>query len=212
MPPSESHPLRVLVVAGDPLARAGLATLLGEQAGLEVVGQVSPSAELAADLELFEPDVIAWDLGWDPSSSIGHLRELRVEAPVLALLPGDERAMEVWSAGARGLLLRDADGPGLAAAARALAQGHVVLAPDLAAAILPSGDRQPDRLVEDLTPREREVLALMAEGLANKEIAGRLGVSGHTIKFHVNAILAKLGAQSRTEAVVRATRMGLVLL
>lgn len=213
MPPSESHPIRVLVVAGDALARAGLATLLGGEPGLEVTGQVSPSTELPADLDLHDPDVIAWDLGWDPGPSIERLREIRGgEVPVLALLPGAANALEAWSAGARGLLLREIEGPGLATALKALAQGQVVLAPELAAAMVPASDRRPDHLVEELTPREREVLALMAEGLANKEIADRLSVSGHTVKFHVNAILAKLGAQSRTEAVVRATRMGLVLL
>ena len=154
-----------------------------------------------------------WDLGWDPAPALERMVDLQdLNAPVVALLAREELAVQAWHAGARGLLLRDADGPALEAALVAVAQGQVVLAPELAAVILPSGDHQPERLAEELTPRELEVLNLLAEGLANKEIAYRLGVSEHTVKFHVNAILAKLGAQSRTEAVVRATRLGLVLL
>ena len=83
---------------------------------------------------------------------------------------------------------------------------------DLAPALYPRPDIEPSPLVESLTPREVEVLQLLAEGLPNKGIAQRLGISEHTVKFHVNAIMGKLGAQSRTEAVVQATRLGLILL
>ncbi len=88
----------------------------------------------------------------------------------------------------------------------------MVLDPTLAPAILPARDWEDEPLVEALTPREEEVLHLLADGLSNKAIALQLGISDHTVKFHVNAILGKLGAQSRTEAVVRATRMGLLVL
>jgi DNA-binding NarL/FixJ family response regulator len=105
----------------------------------------------------------------------------------------------------------------LAATLNALGQGLVVLTPAVAASLradsaLIDADRQPNPLIDALTPRELEVINLIAEGLPNKNIAGKLGISEHTVKFHVNAILTKLGAQSRTEAVVRATRMGLIAL
>ena len=88
----------------------------------------------------------------------------------------------------------------------------VVLDSNLAAAVLPDKSEMPVPPVEELTPRELEVLGLLAEGLANKAIAYRLDISEHTVKFHVNSILSKLGAQSRTEAVIYATRLGLILL
>ena len=88
----------------------------------------------------------------------------------------------------------------------------VVLDPNLAAAVLPEIGRMPGRPMEELTPRELEVLRLLAEGLPNKTIAHRLDISEHTVKFHVNSILSKLGAHSRTEAVINATRLGLILL
>jgi len=94
----------------------------------------------------------------------------------------------------------------------AAAHGLVVLDPSLVNPVLEARDPSSASLVEELTPRELEVLGLLAEGLPNKAIARRLGISDHTVKFHVNAVLGKLGAQSRTEAVVRATRLGLILL
>jgi two-component system nitrate/nitrite response regulator NarL len=138
-------------------------------------------------------------------------RELDV--PVVALLPDESNAANAWAAGARGLLLRDAPAENLAAAVVAAAQGLAVIEPAFAAALLPAArDRLPTQPFEDLTPRELQVLQRMAEGQSNKAIARALGISEHTVKFHVNAILGKLSAESRTEAVVRATRLGLILL
>jgi DNA-binding NarL/FixJ family response regulator len=99
----------------------------------------------------------------------------------------------------------------LAAALRAVARGLLVLEPSLAAPLVQPRERAPAP-AEELTAREREVLQLLAAGLANKAVAQRLGISEHTVKFHVNALLGKLGVQSRTEAVVRAARLGLVIL
>jgi DNA-binding NarL/FixJ family response regulator len=109
-----------------------------------------------------------------------------------------------------GLLLRDSTPDQLYAALNAAILGLFVFDPVLAR--LPAADSLPEPLAEALTPREMEVLQLLAEGLANKMIAQQLGISDHTVKFHVNAILSKLNAQSRTEAVVRATRLGLIIL
>ena len=107
-------------------------------------------------------------------------------------------------------MLREVDGPSLAAALAAVAQGLAVLSGELSPPGPAPGERASDPIAVDLTPREREVLTLMAEGMPNKSIAGSLSISGHTVKFHVNAILGKLDAQSRTEAVTRATRMGMI--
>ena len=213
--------LRVLIVANDPLARAGLATLLANQPECTVVGQVAGEADLADEVAVYRPDVVVWDLGWDPTPALPTLRRAGLERladlgdgqlPIVALLSDETHAADTWTAGARGLLLRDTDAENLVAALLAVAQGLVVLDPDLAATVLPTRNQPPEPPVKELTPRELEVLQLLAEGLPNKAIAYRLGISQHTVKGHVNAILGKLRVQSRTEAVVRATRLWLITL
>lgn len=223
--------LRVLIVADDPLVRTGLVMLLANQPDCAVVGQMASDADVLAGLQLYHPDVVVWDLGWEPTSGVRPARhatrseqdgsptdlesllDLREAGQaVVALLADATDAVAVWTAGVRGLLPRDADVTTLALALPAVAQGLVVLDPTLALALCPLRQPQPASPVEALTPRELEVLQLLAEGLPNKTIADRLHISEHTVKFHVNALLGKLGAQSRTEAVVRATRLGLLLL
>ena len=201
----------MLVVADDPLARAGLATLLAGQPGCSVVGQAAGDVDLAA-VKVYRPDVLVWDLGWgDITQSLERLAGLH-DVPVVGLVPDEAHAADAWAAGARGLLRREADAESLAAALRSVALGLASLDPALATALIPSQDQAPAPLAEELTPRELEVLRLVAQGLPNKAIAQRLEISEHTVKFHVNAILGKLGVQSRTEAVVHATRLGLILL
>jgi two-component system nitrate/nitrite response regulator NarL len=208
--------LRVLVVSDDPLARTGLALLLGGQEGLTVAGQVGvdddwPDARLEG-----VPDAAVWDLGLGTRFGLERLRGMGLSAtPAVAVVADEIDAREALAAGARAALPRDADGESLAAALRAVVQGLVVLDESFAAALL--GDVRdapaaPPDLVESLTPREAEVLQLLTQGLPNKAIAQRLGISDHTVKFHVNAILGKLGVQSRGEAIVQAVRLGLVAL
>ncbi len=210
-PPSSD--LRTLVVADDPLARAGLTSLLADRPPCLVVAQVAANSDLQAALTAYTPDVLVWDLGWNVTASLEHLADLRdLDLAVAALLPDDSHVLEVWSAGARGLLPRNTEGEALVAAISAVAMGLVALDPALAAAMFTAKEPVPALPTEGLTARELEVLQFLAEGLPNKAIAQKLGVSEHTIKFHVNAILTKLGAQSRTEAVVRATRLGLIIL
>jgi len=211
--------LRILILAADPLARAGLAALLAQQPGCQVVGQASVDADLAAEIEAAQPDVVVWDLGWTPNDALERLAEQSAaRPPVLALLPGGAAftslASQAWRAGARALLDRDARPEALLAAAHSLALGLVVLAQDLADELLMPAAPEPavPSLVEPLTARENQVLQLLAEGLTNRAIAQRLAISEHTVKFHVNAILGKLAAQSRADAVMRATRLGLILL
>lgn len=215
-PPEIDHTaaMRVLVIAPDPLARAGLVALLADQPQIEIVGQVAPGQELLASSQAYQPALILWDLGWNPDATVEQLAKLVDDLPpVVALLADEGAAASIWASGVRGLLLREVDGATLAAGLVAVAQGLWVVDPALGgaltAALPPRLDEAP---VEALTPRELEVLHGLADGLANKEIARRYGISEHTVKFHVNAILGKLGAQSRTEAVVRATRAGLIYL
>jgi two-component system nitrate/nitrite response regulator NarL len=199
---------RVLIVADDPLARAGLAALLADQDGCTVVGQVASTESLLDSLDVYQPDVILWDPGWEPDLSSDRLTDLaKGGVPVVALLSDTSQAAAAWTAGARGLLRRDTGAAALLTAIAASAQGLAVIDPALVPALPLAHPGSPS---ETLTPRELEVLRLLAEGLPNKVIALRLDISEHTVKFHLNAILGKLGAQSRTEAVVQAIRLGLV--
>ena len=209
--------LRLLIIAGDPLARAGLATLLTDQPDLHIVGQIGESDSLSSEIDVYRPDVIVWDLGWEPGESIDLLAELAAENEggeftIVGLIQNGEQASAVWSAGVGGLLYRDVAVERLLAAINAAAQGLAAIDPELLADLSPAGSLEEPTLAEELTPRELEVLQLLAEGLANKAIAQELDISDHTVKFHVNAIMSKLGAQSRTAAVVRATRLGLIML
>ncbi len=205
--------MRVLVVSDDPLARTGLSLLLGGQEGLAVAGQVGvdddwPDAGMEGGL-----DAAVWDLGLGTRFGLERLRGMGPSAPPAVAVVADEiDAREALAAGARAALPRDADGESLAAAIRAVVQGLVVLDDSFAAALLRDAPAAPPDLVESLTPREAEVLQLLTQGLPNKAIAQRLGISDHTVKFHVNAILGKLGVQSRGEAIVQAVRLGLVAL
>lgn len=223
---SYSEPLRILIIANDPLARVGLATLLSDQPDLIVVGHIAASLDLLAEVDIYRPDVLIFDLGWDPAlsplshsgaeqafSSLNSLAELReLGIPLIALVPHETYTAEAWSAGASGLLLRQTSPEKLVAALQAAARGLRIFDSALTQATFPVKPLEPPAPTEPLTPRELEVLQLLAEGLPNKVIARQLDISDHTVKFHVNAILSKLSAQSRTEAVVRATRLGLILL
>ena len=203
----------MVLVADDPLARAGLAMLLANLPDLELLEQLS-SANVPANDYSQPPQAIIWDMGWEPTAVLPDWEAWGV--PVIALLAHEEDAIIAWRSGARALLSRKLDGEKLATAVQAAIQGFIVLDPAFSE-MLPELDESetavPDQpLREALTPRENEVLQLLAEGLTNKAIAQRLDISDHTVKFHVNAIMSKLNAQSRTEAVVRATRLGLILL
>ena len=205
-------PLRVMVVADDPLVRMGLAALLSDCADCLVVGQAAADADVVASAEVDRPDIVLWDMGWEaPPARLECLPELQELGLYSVVLVSDASAgVDAWQAGARGLLMRQAGTERLTAALRAVEQGLVVWDENIATPMAPAAPAPPNAGV--LTSREHEVLTLLAEGLPNKIIADRLQISEHTVKFHVNAIMGKLGAQSRTEAVVLATRRGLILL
>lgn len=205
--------LRVLIVGENPLARTGLAALLGVLPSLIVTGQVAADVTLQAALVAYLPDVIIWEMGWEPGRGLELLRDLHEELPpVLALVQDEGRAVDAFRAGARGVLPPDSSAESLSAGLQALGEGLVVLSPGLLAQSLPLVQEMSHAPEESLTPRELEVLTLVAEGLPNKRIAAELHISEHTVKFHINAVMTKLNAQSRTDAVVRATRLGLLIL
>ena len=207
-------PSRVLVCGPDLLARVGLAALLSATPAMTVVGQVAPAEMPVERIAVYQPDAILWDVGWTPQSQLTQIADVTEAGyPVVLLLPEPEAARLMRPSGAQGLLLRTNDPPVLAAALRAVAAGLTVFDPAVSALLFATISAPDDSYNnEPLTSREQEVLQAMAQGLSNKLIARQLDITEHTVKFHVNAILGKLGAQSRTEAVVRATRAGLILL
>jgi len=210
---------RVLILAADLLTRTGLAALLDAQTELDVVGRAPGGETLSADLDVYRPDVVIYDVGYEPLSGLAALDTL-VEAAltIIVLLPDADSItpiLGVLKAGdaGYGLLLRDSAADLLADTVAAATAGLAAIEPALLDALTPeTGGEIPLPPTEDLTPRETDVLDLLARGLTNKAIGQRLEISPNTVKFHVNAILAKLDAQSRTEAVVRATQLGLITL
>lgn len=207
--------LRVLVIADHLLTRTGLSALLAAQTDLQLVGQVAGSENLADDVEVYRPHAAIYDLGYDPLHAIPHLAQL-APLPVVALLPdadyGSAAVAALGESNAYALLLRDSTPETIAMALTAIMHGLIVIDPTLARVMISADASSLEAQPETLTPREIQVLQLVAEGLPNKIIAQRLKISPNTVKFHINAILSKLNAQSRTEAVVRATRLGLVIL
>lgn len=203
--------LRVHIAAGYPAVRAGLIALLGLEAGIDAVPIPDAAETLDQTCPVSPlPTVIIADIGSLADTVLDDVMFRNATAPILLLggHPGSDGPG--LRRGPAGYLPPDADGPTLAAAARALAMGLSVVDPSLlGVADLPA----PGPVAaegEPLTPREREVLDLVAVGLPNKAIARELGISEHTAKFHVGSLLGKLGASSRTEAVTIATRRGLL--
>lgn len=206
--------IRVLIAADALLVRAGLVALLKENAAFEVVGSV-PIAQLAQQAAGLRPDVVVMDSErFDEELPFGN-----DETPEIVLLTDDAHAawvIDALRAGARAVMPRDATASELAAAISAAAAGLLALHPATAEALLNSAPAPAMEAAavtpQSLTPREVEVLRMLAEGLGNKEIARQLGISEHTVKFHLGSIFTKLDATSRTEAVMTGVRMGLIIL
>jgi two-component system, NarL family, nitrate/nitrite response regulator NarL len=193
-------------VLSDSLAvRTGLATLLGAAPGLQVIRTLHDAE--ASSLSSEDIDVVVHDI---PSTLAAEEALARTPAgvPVLALVDAPERARELVRAGAQGVLQRDASAERLTAASVAVASGLVAFDQDALRALLAPSSAEKGVL----SAREHEVLELVADGLSNKLIAEQLGVSEHTVKFHVRSLLDKLGADTRADAVARAARRGLLSL
>lgn len=203
--PAPGEPLRVLVVAEDPLIRDTLASSLSKESAVRVVAEAAE-----AHVALLDPGVVSTE-----NDRAGRARLETalaavgaLEVPSVVLAEGEPQARAALARGARGAVMRRPDGPRLVAALSAVAAGLTVL--DFS--LTPSQPESEDGPPVQLTAREQEVLELLAGGFSNRRIARRLGISEHTAKFHVNGILVKLGAGTRTEAVVIAARRGLVML
>lgn len=212
---AEGGRIRILVADDHPMLREGLVAVLATQPDLEVVGEASDGAEAARRARELTPDVILLDLEMPTLDGVAVLKELRAagsaaRALVFTAYDTDERILGALRAGARGYLLKGAARQEIFSAVRTVAAGGSLLQPAVTARLMESLGGESGAPHEDLTPRELEVLALLADGLPNREIAGRLFVTERTVKFHVGSILAKLGAANRTEAARIAARRGLV--
>jgi DNA-binding NarL/FixJ family response regulator len=215
--------IRIIIAAESALARRGIEQLL-RGPGIEIVASIAPLSALDAEPEQSDPAdlVIATE---EPSHFATMLQKLAdadlfrdLPVVLLAEILDPQTTAQALRMGARAVLPAELARPQLLAALEAVSRGFVVAMPGEAKTIVAASQIPASRtndieeLLEPLTAREQEVLRMLALGLANKEIASRLNISEHTVKFHVAAILGKLGAASRTEAVALAIRHGLVLL
>jgi DNA-binding NarL/FixJ family response regulator len=213
--------IRVLVADDQALVRAGFRAILEAQEDLEVVGEAADGGEAVTIAREVRPDVVLMDVRMPGVDGIEATRRLVLDgdAPRVLMLTTfdlDEYVYEAMKAGASGFLLKDAPRDQLVGAVRTVAAGDALLAPALVRRLIedfvrrpPPGARSPTDLAE-LTERELEVLALIARGLANAEIAAQLFLSEATVRTHVSHILAKLGLRDRVQAVVLAYETGLV--
>lgn len=210
--------IRVVVVDDQTLVREGLASLLAMAPDLEVVGVAADGREALALVAERSPDVALVDVRMPGMNGVAATRKIRARHPatrviVLTTFADDEYVFESLRAGASGYLLKNADPGHLAAAVRTVHAGGSVLDPAVAQKVLRRaarpGTAEP-ALTERLTPREREVLRLVARGMTNAEIAARLCLAEGTVRNHVSHILGKLGAQNRAHAVRLAVEWGLL--
>ncbi|MFJ8093067.1 response regulator [Streptomyces griseofuscus] len=219
---SGAGPIRVLIADDQEMVRQGFTVLLNAQPGIEVVGQAVDGREAITKSAELSPDVVLMDIRMPELGGIQATEHIAVAQPavkvlVLTTFDLDEYVYDALRAGASGFLLKDASADKLAEAVRVVAGGDALLAPGVTRRLiaefsrLHGGRRSPQhRRVGDLTERETEVLALIAQGLSNAEIAGRLVVAEQTVKTHVGRILVKLGLRDRTQAAIFAYESGLI--
>ncbi|MFE6040445.1 response regulator [Streptomyces sp. NPDC056452] len=215
--------IRVLIADDQMMVRQGFTVLLNAEPGIEVVGQAVDGVDAVEKVAELAPDVVLMDIrmprlgGIDATRRITEAPGATVKVLVLTTFDLDEYVYEALRAGASGFLLKDASAAELAQAVRVVAAGDALLAPNITKRLIAefsrasTAPRAPSRdRVGDLTERETEVLFLVAQGLSNAEIAGRLVVAEQTVKTHVSRILVKLGLRDRTQAAVFAYESGLV--
>jgi DNA-binding NarL/FixJ family response regulator len=210
--------VRVVVAEDQALVRAGLITILSSDPGIEVVGEAADGIEALDVVTAHRPDVALIDIRMPRCDGIAATRRIVADGLptavlVLTTFGQDEVVLDAVQAGAQGFLLKDSRPEELLAAVHAVAAGEARLDPSVTAGVLRRlrrGAPRREHPVETLTEREREVLLLMARGMSNAEIAEHLVVSPGTVKTHVAAVLAKLGARDRVQAVIAAFEAGVV--
>ncbi|MFF7705642.1 response regulator [Streptomyces lydicus] len=226
---NERSPVRVLIVDDQVMVREGFAVVLGAQPGIEIVGTAANGLEALDKVDEFRPDVVLMDVRMPEMDGLEATAEIvaRTEDTKVLILTTydlDEYVYQALRAGANGFLLKDASARQLAEGVRVVAAGDSLLAPSAMRRLITeftrltttagkdTAPRPPARTdIADLTGRELEVLALIAQGLSNTEIAGHLFVSESTVKTHVSKVLVKLGLRDRTQAAIFAYETGVVV-
>jgi DNA-binding NarL/FixJ family response regulator len=212
--------VRVLIVDDDDLMRAGLRGVLSSDDGIELVGEANDGREAAYRVRLLKPDVVLMDVRMPDLDGISATRELTAAFPevkvvILTTFEQDDYIFGALSAGASGFLLKRTRPEELIAAIHTIAAGDSLLSPSVTSRVVermagqPQPDAGRDARLEELTPRETQVLELVARGRSNTEIAAELVIEESTVKTHVKRVLAKLGARDRVQAVIFAYESGL---
>ena len=216
-----ANPVRVLLVDDHTLFRRGLAALLSRRPGIEVVGDAGDALQALHQVALLRPDVVLLDNHLPGASGIAVLPDLKAACPglrvmMLTVSEDEDDLVRALRAGADAYLLKTADGDDLVDAVVRVAAGESVLAEAMTGKLMAAFRQQPQALppvrvqdLQDLSPREREILAAIGEGASNKEIARRFDIAESTVKVHVQHLLRKLAASSRVQLAVIASSAGL---
>jgi DNA-binding NarL/FixJ family response regulator len=208
-------PIRVLVVDDHKVVRKGLSTFISVHDDLELVGEAANGEEAIEQCAALRPDVVLMDMKMpvmDGPTAIGHMKARFPGVNIVALTSFDDEAFaqRALEAGAIGYLFKDVEEDELMSAIRFASEGRGVIAPEAMRALIARSLNEPDEYAVELTEREQATLELVAKGLTNPQIADRLMISVSTVNFHVHNVLGKLGAKTRTEAVVIASGEGLI--
>ena len=222
MPGASGRAIRVLIVDDQSMIRGGFSALLDAQEGVEVVATAADGAGITDVVRRSRPDVVLMDIrmpivnGLDATRTVLAMPEPVPRIIMLTTFDADEYVFAALRAGASGFLLKDSTPEELIHAVRVVARGEALLTPKVTRTLItdfaarPAPAQRPDARLGDLTDREREVLVLVARGLANREIAEELVMAEQTVKTHVSRMLAKLSLRDRTQLVIAAYESGLV--
>jgi len=206
--------VKVLIADDHPMFRKGLRAVLATADGIEVVGEAGNGVDAVRLAEDLQPDLVLLDLHMPGGDGLTAIRRLAAGSPdihilVVTMFEDDDSVFAAMRAGARGYTLKDTDADEMIRAIRAVGNGEAIFSPAIAARIMTFFSARPAHPFPDLTDSERNVLRLMAKGLANDDIAGRLSLSPKTVRNYVSGVFAKLRVASRAEAIVRAREAGI---